>query len=259
MIRTLAGASGGYTRGRLYLAQGVGGGLPLVVTDLDGRLQTRVTAVTDVSDVVLSDDGRTLYAAQGFRSSADTLAAASGQVACSSGRPPTRHRRSTPKGRTTSRSSTPAPAGPACSSPAIPGFHRSRRTSSTSPAPRRRSSAGATTPAAICRTTRSARTAPKLWRAWAARTRSPRPRTAGRRSSSGAARWTPGHVQQDVRAPPRQHHVHRPLPGLRQLVLGRLRHRDPDPLSLPPATLSGRGSRYVVVRPSSLRCRGRRR
>jgi hypothetical protein len=53
-------------RGRLYLAQGVGGGLPLVVTDLDGRLETRVTAVTDVSDVVLSDDRRTLLVAQGF-------------------------------------------------------------------------------------------------------------------------------------------------------------------------------------------------
>jgi WD40 repeat protein len=53
-------------RGRLYIAQGVGGGVPLVVTDLDGRLQTRLDAVTDVSDVVLSDDGRTLYAAQGF-------------------------------------------------------------------------------------------------------------------------------------------------------------------------------------------------
>jgi hypothetical protein len=53
-------------RNRLYLAQGVGRGLPLVVTDTDGRLQTRVTAVTDVSDVVLSDDGQTLYAAQGF-------------------------------------------------------------------------------------------------------------------------------------------------------------------------------------------------
>ncbi|HEX2773890.1 MAG TPA: hypothetical protein VHN18_15860, partial [Micromonosporaceae bacterium] len=52
--------------GRLYLAQGVGGGLPLVVTDLDGRLQTKLAAVTDVTDVVLSDDGRTLYAAQGF-------------------------------------------------------------------------------------------------------------------------------------------------------------------------------------------------
>ena len=32
-------------RGRLYIAQGVGGGLPLVVTDLDGRLLIRVTAV----------------------------------------------------------------------------------------------------------------------------------------------------------------------------------------------------------------------
>src|SRR5262245_21921690 len=53
-------------RGRLYLAQGVGGGLPLVVTDLDGRLQTRVDSVTDVSDVVLSGDGSTLYVAQDF-------------------------------------------------------------------------------------------------------------------------------------------------------------------------------------------------
>jgi hypothetical protein len=53
-------------RGRLYLAQGVGGALPLVVTDLDGRLQTRVDSVTDVSDIVLSGDGSTLYVAQGF-------------------------------------------------------------------------------------------------------------------------------------------------------------------------------------------------
>ncbi|MFF4891955.1 YncE family protein [Micromonospora chersina] len=53
-------------RGRLYVAQGVGGGLPLVVTDLDGRLLNRVTAVADISDLVLSDDGRILYAAQGF-------------------------------------------------------------------------------------------------------------------------------------------------------------------------------------------------
>lgn len=53
-------------RGRLYLAQGVGGGLPLVVTDLDGKLETRVDSVTDISDLVLSDDGSTLLAAQGF-------------------------------------------------------------------------------------------------------------------------------------------------------------------------------------------------
>ncbi|MEU1684097.1 hypothetical protein [Micromonospora sp. NPDC005707] len=53
-------------RGRLYIAQGVGGGLPLVVTDLDGRLLNRVTAVADISDLVLSDDGRVLYAAQDF-------------------------------------------------------------------------------------------------------------------------------------------------------------------------------------------------
>jgi hypothetical protein len=53
-------------RGRLYLAQGVGGGLPLVVTDLDGKLLTQVSSVTDISDVVLSDDGQTLLVAQGF-------------------------------------------------------------------------------------------------------------------------------------------------------------------------------------------------
>ncbi|MFG1839440.1 hypothetical protein ACGFH8_13500 [Micromonospora sp. NPDC049175] len=53
-------------RGRLYIAQGVGGALPLVVTDLDGRLLSRVTAVADISDLVLSADGRFLYAAQGF-------------------------------------------------------------------------------------------------------------------------------------------------------------------------------------------------
>ncbi|RZU73653.1 hypothetical protein EV384_2071 [Micromonospora kangleipakensis] len=64
-------------RGRLYIAQGVGGGLPLVVTDLDGRLLNRVTAVGGISDLVLSDDGRILYAAQGFNRivalDADTL------------------------------------------------------------------------------------------------------------------------------------------------------------------------------------------
>ncbi|GAA5016573.1 hypothetical protein [Actinopolymorpha pittospori] len=53
-------------RGRLYLAQGVGTGLPLVVTDLDGQFQQRVTAVTDVSDLVLADDHRRLLVAQGF-------------------------------------------------------------------------------------------------------------------------------------------------------------------------------------------------
>ncbi|MEV0426474.1 hypothetical protein [Micromonospora sp. NPDC050495] len=64
-------------RGRLYLAQGVGGALPLVVTDLDGRLLNRVTAVADISDLVLSDDGRILYVAQDFNRivalDADTL------------------------------------------------------------------------------------------------------------------------------------------------------------------------------------------
>lgn len=53
-------------RGRLHIAQGVGGGLPLVVTDLSGRLLNRVTAVADISNLVLSDDGRILHAAQGF-------------------------------------------------------------------------------------------------------------------------------------------------------------------------------------------------
>jgi hypothetical protein len=53
-------------RGRLYLAQGVGAGFPLVVTNLDGRLSDQVESVTDVSDLVLSDDGNTLYVAQGF-------------------------------------------------------------------------------------------------------------------------------------------------------------------------------------------------
>jgi hypothetical protein len=53
-------------RGRLYLAQGAGSELPLVVTDLDGVLQTKVSAVTGVSDVVLSDDHQTLLVAQDF-------------------------------------------------------------------------------------------------------------------------------------------------------------------------------------------------
>lgn len=64
-------------RGRLYIAQGAGSGLPLVVTDLDGNLQSRVGAVTDVSDLVLGDGGATLYAARGFAEvvaiDADTL------------------------------------------------------------------------------------------------------------------------------------------------------------------------------------------
>lgn len=47
-------------RGRLYLAQGAGSQLPLVVTDLDGVLQTKVTAVTGASDVVLSADRQQL-------------------------------------------------------------------------------------------------------------------------------------------------------------------------------------------------------
>jgi hypothetical protein len=60
-------------RGRLYIAQGAvaqgagsGVGLPLVVTDLDGRLLERVDGVTDLSDIELSGDGATLFAAQGF-------------------------------------------------------------------------------------------------------------------------------------------------------------------------------------------------
>src|SRR3954469_20831491 len=53
-------------RGRLYLAQGAGSELPLVVTDLDGVLRTKVSAVTGVSDVVLGDDHQTLLVAQDF-------------------------------------------------------------------------------------------------------------------------------------------------------------------------------------------------
>jgi hypothetical protein len=53
-------------RGRLYVAQGVGAGYPLVVTDLDGNLVTERGDIADLSDMVLSDDGATLYAAQGF-------------------------------------------------------------------------------------------------------------------------------------------------------------------------------------------------
>ncbi len=53
-------------RGRLYLAEGAGAGLPLVVTDLNGKLLTQVNAVRDVSDVVLTDDGGTLLGVQGW-------------------------------------------------------------------------------------------------------------------------------------------------------------------------------------------------
>ncbi|TDO44053.1 hypothetical protein EV643_11776 [Kribbella sp. VKM Ac-2527] len=53
-------------RGRLYLAQGAGSELPLVVTDLDGVLQAKVSAVTGASDVVLSDDHHTLLVAADF-------------------------------------------------------------------------------------------------------------------------------------------------------------------------------------------------
>ncbi len=53
-------------RGRLYVAQSIGYDLPLAVIDLDGRLLSHVDAVKDVTDVTLSDDGRTLYVAQGY-------------------------------------------------------------------------------------------------------------------------------------------------------------------------------------------------
>lgn len=53
-------------RGRLYIAQGVGLGYPLIVTDLEGHLISQVGSVTDLSDLTLSDDGATLLAAQGF-------------------------------------------------------------------------------------------------------------------------------------------------------------------------------------------------
>jgi hypothetical protein len=52
-------------RGRIYFAQGVGSE-SMVVTDLDGQLLTRVTAAPGVSDVVLSDDQRSVLVAQQF-------------------------------------------------------------------------------------------------------------------------------------------------------------------------------------------------
>ncbi len=51
-------------RGRLYLAQGTGSGLPLVITDLDGVLQTEVTALANAADVVLTNDHGTLLVVQ---------------------------------------------------------------------------------------------------------------------------------------------------------------------------------------------------
>jgi len=53
-------------RGRLYLAQGAGSTLPLVVTDLDGVLQTKLTGVTGASDVVLSHDHQRLLVTQDY-------------------------------------------------------------------------------------------------------------------------------------------------------------------------------------------------
>jgi hypothetical protein len=53
-------------RGRLYLAQGAGSSLPLVVTDLDGVLQTKLTAVTGASDVELSNDHQRLLVTQDY-------------------------------------------------------------------------------------------------------------------------------------------------------------------------------------------------
>jgi hypothetical protein len=47
-------------RGRLYFAQGAGSDLPVVVTDLDGVLQTKLTTVTGASDVQLSTDHQKL-------------------------------------------------------------------------------------------------------------------------------------------------------------------------------------------------------
>jgi hypothetical protein len=64
-------------RGRLYFAQGAGSDLPLVVTDLDGVLQTKVTAVTGASDVALSDDHSQLLVTHDYHRvtalNADTL------------------------------------------------------------------------------------------------------------------------------------------------------------------------------------------
>jgi hypothetical protein len=53
-------------RGRLYIAQGAGSNLPLVVTDLDGVLQTKLTAVTGASDVVLSNDHQKVLVTQDY-------------------------------------------------------------------------------------------------------------------------------------------------------------------------------------------------
>src|SRR6266496_1005029 len=49
--------------GRLYLAQGVGAGSPLVVTDLDGRLQSRFYSDTDHPDLPSCPTRRTSYQA----------------------------------------------------------------------------------------------------------------------------------------------------------------------------------------------------
>lgn len=65
-VQDLRGIELDENRGRLYIAQGVGAGYPLVVTDLDGRLQQRVDSLADVADVALSADEQTLFAAQGF-------------------------------------------------------------------------------------------------------------------------------------------------------------------------------------------------
>lgn len=53
-------------RGRLYFAQGAGSTLPLVVTDLDGTLQKKLTAVTGASDVVLSNDHQQVLVTQDY-------------------------------------------------------------------------------------------------------------------------------------------------------------------------------------------------
>ncbi|WP_406048036.1 hypothetical protein [Kribbella sp. NBC_00889] len=53
-------------RGRLYFAQGAGSALPLVVTDLDGALQKKLTAVTGASDVVLSNDHQQVLVTQDY-------------------------------------------------------------------------------------------------------------------------------------------------------------------------------------------------
>ncbi|GAB2683935.1 hypothetical protein [Kribbella swartbergensis] len=64
-------------RGRLYLAQGAGSDLPLVVTDLDGVLRSKLSTVTGASDVALTTDRQQVLVTQHYNRvtalDADTL------------------------------------------------------------------------------------------------------------------------------------------------------------------------------------------